>query len=103
MWKGDYMSLTNYAKFCDRGDFRWSPTDCNHLRVFEEECTYKGEGCSAIIRSQPDGYDIEIDNLQHEPMYICAERKSRKSAREFVERVIRNDRDGDWEKNLKYQ
>jgi hypothetical protein len=96
------MNQTQYTKYCKRGDFEWYPIDCDYRRVFEEECTYKGKGCSAVIRSCPDGYEIEVDNLVHDPSYIYAERKSRNSARELVERIIRNDRDGNWDKNLKY-
>lgn len=58
--------------------------------------------CITVRLSGDNEFEVEADWLQNEPLYIVQYRKSRKSARELAERIIRNDREGDWQKNLKY-
>ena len=96
--------MYNYNKYCKRGKFQWECFDyADNGSVMEETCTYKGKYyCNVIIRSKWDRYEIEIEGLKNEPYYITGERKSRKSARIFAERIIENDSSGNWKNNLKY-
>lgn len=98
------MNIDAYLKAADRGDFQWSPIDTDAWtgQVISEECEYKGKGCNTkITRTSKDEYEIEI-TLDNEPYYICDYRSSRRSAREYVERIIRNYKSGNWQKNMKY-
>lgn len=98
------MNLNAYAKAADRGDFQWYPLEEDGWtgQVFEEGCDYKGKCAGVRISGSKGEFEIEIDGLENEPLYICDTRASRKSAREFAERIIRNDREGSPAKNLKY-
>ena len=101
------MNNTNfntYFKSANRGDFQWSPIDIDDWtgQILSEECTYKGQGVNVVVSGCKGNFTIDIDHLIPKPYYICDFRSSRKSAREFAERIIKNDREGDWQKNLKY-
>lgn len=98
------MNVDAYIKSANRGDFQWYPLETDNFtgQIVHESCTYKGEGIDVNIIGTKGEYDIEIDGLTHEPFYLFDTRASRKSAREYAERIIKNDRNGDWKKNLKY-
>lgn len=97
------MNIDAYTKAANRGDFQWYPIEEDDWtgQVLEEGCDYKGKGAGVRISGTKGEYEIEID-LENDPTYICETRASRKSAREFAERIVRNDREGMSEKNLKY-
>lgn len=98
------MNVDAYIKAANRGDFKWQPFEVDNWtgQVLEEGCTYKGKEMAVKISSSAwDNFEVEID-LENEPYSINVCRASRKSAREFAERVIRNDMEGNWQKNLKY-
>lgn len=98
------MNYDAYIKAANRGDFQWEVTECNDFGLVQEEtCTYKGKCVGVSVRIGNDNdFEVEVDWLTNEPLYIIQYRKSRKSARELAERIVRNDREGNWEKNLKY-
>ena len=97
------MNVEAYLKAADRGDFHWEGVEYNDYSIQVEECTYKEKYVNAkITKISNNEYEVEVDNLLNEPKYILQVRSSRKSARVLVERIVRNDREGDWQKNLKY-
>ena len=98
------MNYDAYIKAANRGDFQWEVLESNDFGLVQEEtCTYKGKSTCITVRMSGDKeFEVEADWLQNEPLYIVQYRKSRKSARELAERIIRNDREGNWQKNLKY-
>lgn len=97
------MNIESYRKAADRGDFQWEAVEVDESGVRVEECTYKGKGVSTkITRVDENEFEVEVDNLPHEPFYILQTRSRRKTARELAERIIRNDRNDNWKKNLKY-
>lgn len=98
------MNYDAYIKSANRGDFQWEVVEYNDDGgVDVETCTYKGESIDAsITKISNNEYEVEIDWLSNEPSYIVQTRSSRKFARELAERIIRNDKEGNWEKNLKY-
>lgn len=97
------MNSDNYVKAANRGDFQWYPLEEDDWtgRIIAEGCDYKGKGAGVRISGSDGEFEVEID-LDNEPTYICDTRSSRRSAREFAERIIRNDKEGSPEKNLKY-
>lgn len=98
------MNAKAYVKAANRGDFQWYPIEEDDWtgQVLEEGCEYKGKCAGVRISGTKGEYEIEIDGLENEPLYICDTRSSRKSARMFAERTIRNDREGSSKANLKY-
>lgn len=98
------MNVNAYIKAANRGDFHYEVAECDaYGGILVEECTYKGKGLNATItKMATNEYEIEIGDLLNEPFYICQTRSSKRLAREFLERMIVNDREGNWEKNLRY-
>lgn len=98
------MNYDAYIKAANRGDFQWEVTEYNDFGLVQAEtCTYKGKDVGVSVRMGNDNdFEVEVDWLTHEPLYIIQYRKSRKYARELAERIIRNDLEGNWQKNLKY-
>lgn len=92
-----------YIKAADRGEFQYSVVEADDCtgKILKEECTYKGKAVGTITNIL-DEYEIETDRLNHEPNYILEYRNSRKSARELLERIIKNDEVNNG-KNLKYR
>ena len=91
-----------YIKSANKGDFQYSVTEADDCtgKIYTEECRYKGK-CVGIIRNDCDQFEEEVDDLHHEPSYICQFRSSRKAARELLERIILNDELNNG-KNMKY-
>jgi hypothetical protein len=91
-----------YIKAADRGEFQYEVLETEDWsgKIIAEECTYR-EKAVGIIRSGSDEYEVEVDNLNHEPSYVYGIRGSRKSARELLERIIKNDEANNG-KNMKY-
>ena len=98
------MNVNAYIKAADRGDFQYEVAECDDYGgIMVEECKYKGKGLNATItKVDKNEFQIEIDDLFNAPFYICQSRSSKRLARELLERVIINDREGKWQKNLKY-
>ena len=98
------MNVNAYIKAANRGDFQYEVAECDDFGgILVEECKYKGKGLNAkITKMDKNEYEIEIDDLLNEPLYICQTRSSKRLARELLERIIINDRDGNWQKNMKY-
>ena len=98
------MNVDAYIKAANRGDFQYEVAECDDCGgIAVEECKYKGKGLNAMITKRDNNeYEIEIYDLFNEPFYICQTRSSKRLARELLERVIINDRKGNWQKNMKY-
>lgn len=92
-----------YIKSADRGDFQYQVLELDNCtgKILVEECLYK---CKAIgiIRNSCEEYEVEVDDLENEPLYIFQIRSSRKSARELLEKIIKNDKLNNG-KNAKYR
>lgn len=95
--------VDKYLESAKRGDFQY---EC-----VETTDSYGNGGCkietvrykdryATITRLTSDEFECEID-LLHDPVYIVDYRSSRKNARNFVERIIKNDIENNG-KNLKY-
>lgn len=95
--------IEKYLKSAERGEFHYEVVedDPATYTVHVEECYYK-EKCVGKISYFGDGFEVETDFLQNEPMYICAIKSSRKRAREFLEKVIKNDEVNNGN-NMKYR
>lgn len=92
--------VEKYINASNRGEFVYEvreETDTGG--VFLEECKYK-DRWRASIRNYGQEFVAEI-NLDNEPFLIEATRSCRKRAREFVERVLKNDFENNG-KNMKY-
>ena len=98
------MNIDAYIKAANRGDFRYEVAECDEYGgISIEECKYKGKGLNATItKIDINEYEIETGDLLNEPFYICQTRSSKRLARELLERIIINDREGNWQKNMKY-
>ena len=98
------MNVNAYIKAANRGDFQYEVAECDDYDgILVEECKYKGKGLHATItKVDKNEFQIEIDDLFNAPFYICQSRSCKRLARELLERVIINDREGNWQKNLKY-
>jgi hypothetical protein len=81
-----------YIKAADRGEFQYEVLEVDDCtgKIIAEECKYKGKAVG-IIRNSCGEFEIEIDNLNNDPSYIFETRSNRKSARELLERIIKND------------
>lgn len=98
------MNVDAYIKAANRGDFRYEVAEYDEYGgILAEECRYKGRALHAkITKTATNEYEIETDDLLNEPFYICQIRSSKRLARELLERIIINDRKGNWQKNMKY-
>lgn len=92
-----------YIKSANRGDFQYQVLEADDCtgKIYYEECLYKGKAVGTINTASGE-FEVNVDNLQHEPTFICEFRSSRKAARELLERIIKND-ELDNGKNLKYK
>ena len=88
------MNLQAYLKGCNRGDFQW---ECVESGTYGEgdsvdvECVELKGRHGSIRRCGSDCFEAEVDNLETEPFYDEKEFTSRKSARLWVERIIKKD------------
>ena len=98
------MNVDAYIKAANRGDFQYEVAECDDYGgISVEECKYKGKGLNATItKIDKNEYEVEVDDLLNEPFYICQTRSSKRLARELLEKIIINDRNGSWENNLRY-
>jgi len=96
------MNLQAYLKGCDRGDFQWecveSGTYGDGNSVDVENSSLEGRSAS-VTRHGNDSYEAEVDNLQSEPYYDMKEFTSRRSARNWTEKMIRKDINNNHMKN----
>jgi len=92
-----------YIKAADRGEFQYSVIEADDWsnKILKEECTYKGKAVGTITNILEE-FEVETDRLNHEPTYILEYRNSRKSARELLERIIKNDEANNG-RNLKFK
>lgn len=88
------MNLKAYLKGCNRGQFQW---DCVESGTYGDgnsvdvENVYLEGRCGSIKRLSNNEYEAEIDNLKNEPFYDFKEFASRRSARNWVEKMINKD------------
>lgn len=92
-----------YMKSSDRGEFKYEVLEADEWtgRIALEECIYNGKSVGTI-RNNCGEYEVEIDNLINDPVYIFETRSSRKLARQLLERIINNDISNNG-KNNKYR
>ena len=81
-----------YLKSADRGDFQYEVLDADDStgKILSESCKYKGKYVGNI-RNNGDNFEIEINELPISKEYFLDYRMSRRSARNLIERIIRND------------
>jgi len=88
------MNLQAYLKGCKRGEFTWdcveSGTYGDGNSVDVENTDLEGR-IAFIRRCSSDCFEAEIDNLDYEPHYDEKEFTSRRAARNWCEKMIRND------------
>lgn len=87
------MNIQAYMKGCKRGKFTWecieSGTYGDGNAVDVEETNLEGRN-AVIRRVANDCYEAEVD-LKNTPLYDEKEFTSRKSARNWCERLIKKD------------
>jgi len=88
------MNLQAYLKGCSRGEFTWecveSGTYGDDNSVDVENTELEGR-IASIRRCSSDCFEAEVNNLNNEPYYDEKEFTSRRSARNWCEKMIRND------------
>jgi len=88
------MSLQTYLKGCNRGEFQWecveSGTYGEGNSVDNESVSLKGR-TARITRGGRDSYEVEVDNLKYSPFYDCEFFGTRRSARNWAEKMIKKD------------
>lgn len=88
------MNLQAYLKGCNRGDFQWECVESGTYgdgNSVDVECVSLKERLGSVTRCGVDSFEAEVDNLKSSPFYDEKEFTSRKSARLWVERMIRKD------------
>lgn len=87
------MNLQAYLKGCNRGEFQWECIDSGAYgegSVDVEIVKLKGRN-GKVKRCSKDCFEVEVDDLKFDPLYDENEFTSRKSARLWVERLIKKD------------
>lgn len=90
------MNLKAYLKGCDRGKFQWECVESGTYgdgEAVDVETVCLNGRVGNIRRCSNDYFEAEIDNLEKEPFYEEKYFTSRRSARLWIERMIKKDID----------
>jgi len=88
------MNLQAYIKGCDRGEFQWecveSGTYGEGNSIDVESVSLKGRTAS-VTRHGRDNFEVEVDSLKYVPLYDVGFFGTRRSARNWAEKMIKKD------------
>ena len=87
-------AVEKYIQGSHRGEFEWNVIESG---TYGESNTVDVEGTvlegrtARVIRNNSKDFEAAVDNLHIDPFYDCTFKASRKSARNWCERIIRRD------------